>query len=844
MDFLKVLIELLIIFLWLPSTRSHYRVLDGILNNDYQKVFPIQLTYGEDIKKSEYSSKNKKINTLTNENLKDHINSVSFNLGNLKDHGEVILDVKINKQLISPGFSQSVFTKETGEIEIPKTIKTKNHCNYIGVVRNKVNSFVAVSTCKGIRGYIELDDLYYIIEPINNSLLTEGHVVYHPSNHVMFEPEMRERMNKTCHLKDVTKTNNLDSFSTNTRVKRDSEGENTYFIEMLMVMDEYVYKRFSTTKEREDHILEIINIVDSYYKKLNMRVVLSHIEYWKENRIELDTSPVNDLNAFVKYRYNRLREPFQTAWHRTDVAHLLVGRDIQGTTIGFAQVSAMCSPRGGSINQDLSSPLTVANTLAHEMGHNLGMLHDEGDCNCDANSDCIMAPRAGFRMKKSWSQCSLEYLREGLRMGLGNCLMNIPEARTLVGGPQCGNEIVEMGEECDCGNVDDCTSLCCNPATCKLRSGAKCDNGPCCSKCNFVESGVECRSSDNECQLPEYCTGTSASCPANLYKEDGTPCQDNQLCSGGVCMTHDLQCQIIWGESARKGDDRCYTSVNRLGNENGNCGRNEDDSFKPCKSENALCGKLNCHSGENFPVLGGLINRFTYTNTVYKVDEKCKTVQSVMKKAGESDIKDVACVQPGTACGKNMVCDEGECKVMESLTCSDKCNGKGICNNLKQCHCEKGWEGQFCDKISSSGTNSIYSTGQTLIREINVTFFEHSKTTKLVPTERSSSSELSSTVSLKTTKRNLPNAEKSSSELSSTMSLETTKRSSANTEKSFSELSSTTSLETTENSPFDNKVTSKVTSSSATFGTTHLFYSKKLNTMLSIFYLVYFPGAI
>ena len=36
----------------------------------------------------------------------------------------------------------------------------------------------------------------------------------------------------------------LDSFSTNTRVKRDSEGENTYFIEMLMVMDEYVVSWF------------------------------------------------------------------------------------------------------------------------------------------------------------------------------------------------------------------------------------------------------------------------------------------------------------------------------------------------------------------------------------------------------------------------------------------------------------------------------------------------------------------------------------------------------------------------------------------------------------------------
>jgi len=481
-------------------------------------------------------------------NLKDHIDSVSFNLGNLKYHGEVILDVKINKQLISPAFSQSVFTKETGEIKIPKSIKTKNHCNYIGVVRNKVNSFVAVSTCKGIRGYIELDDLYYIIEPISNSFLTEGHVVYHPSNHVMFEPGMREKMHKTCHLKDDNKTNNLDSFSTNTRVKRDSERENTYFIEMLVVMDEYVYKRFSTTKEREDHILEIINVVDSYYKKINMRVVLSHIEYWKENRIELDTNAENDLNAFMKYRHNRLREPVQTAWHRTDIAHLLLGRDMQGTTIGLAPTSVMCSPKGVGVDQDLSSPLIVANTLAHEMGHNLGMMHDEDGCNCDAYSDCIMAPRAGFRMKKSWSHCSLDYLRKGLQKGLGNCLMNVPEASTLVGGPRCGNEIIEMGEECDCGSVDDCTSLCCNAATCKLRSGAKCDNGPCCSECNFVESGVECRSSDNECELPEYCTGTSASCPANLYKEDGTPCQDNQLCSGGVCMTHDHQCQFIWGE--------------------------------------------------------------------------------------------------------------------------------------------------------------------------------------------------------------------------------------------------------------------------------------------------------
>ena len=51
------------------------------------------------------------------------MNSVSFNLGNFKDHGELILDVEINKQLISPGFSQSVFSRETGEIKIPTNLQ-------------------------------------------------------------------------------------------------------------------------------------------------------------------------------------------------------------------------------------------------------------------------------------------------------------------------------------------------------------------------------------------------------------------------------------------------------------------------------------------------------------------------------------------------------------------------------------------------------------------------------------------------------------------------------------------------------------------------------------------------
>lgn len=59
-----------------------------------------------------------------------------------------------------------------------------------------------------------------------------------------------------------------------------------------------------------------------------------------------------------------------------------------------------------------------------------------------------------------------------------------------------------------------------------------------------------CRGSNDECDLSEYCNGSSALCPSDVFKQNGHPCKvDKAYCYNGKCQHYDGQCRAIFGPS-------------------------------------------------------------------------------------------------------------------------------------------------------------------------------------------------------------------------------------------------------------------------------------------------------
>ncbi|XP_034995007.1 disintegrin and metalloproteinase domain-containing protein 9 [Zootoca vivipara] len=601
------------------------------------------------------------------------------------------LELEKNKALVPKDFT--VYTYNADGSLHSEILDLKDHCHYQGYVKGVADSLVAVSTCSGLRGLLQIESISYGIEPLDPPSGNK-HVIYRLKNVTVDEDHMR------CQLPGKKwEGGDPPQPASKTQRLRRKRGVllQTRYVELFIVVDKERYQLLGQNKTSvTEEMVHLVNYLDSMYIALNIRIVLVGLEIWtQENKIRLEGGAGDVLANFVQWREQEL-VPRQ----RHDSAQFVLKKAFGGTA-GMAYVGTVCSKsHAGGIN--VFGPISVqmfSSIVAHELGHNLGMNHDdERKCDC-GSENCIM--NSGASGARNFSSCSEEDFEKLTLSKGGSCLLNIPRPEETYSIPYCGNKLVDAGEECDCGTPEECQfDPCCEAGTCRLHPGADCGYGDCCHNCHFLSKGTECRERASECDLPEFCNGTSQFCPPDVTIENGHPChKDEAYCYNGLCQYYNAQCRGIFGPKAKAAPQICFSEVNSKGDRFGNCGYHGHD-YKKCSSWNAMCGKLQCENVQSLPVFGiepAIIKSPIQGNTCWGVDFQLG-----------SDVPDPGMVNEGTKCAPGKICKHYQCVDVSVLGSScnaeHQCNGRGVCNSNKNCHCHPGWAPPYCDTKGYGGS--------------------------------------------------------------------------------------------------------------------------------------------
>uniref|UniRef100_A0A2I3RH71 ADAM metallopeptidase domain 12 n=1 Tax=Pan troglodytes TaxID=9598 RepID=A0A2I3RH71_PANTR len=602
--------------------------------------------------------------------------------------------------LIASSFTETHYLQDGTDVSLARNYT--GHCYYHGHVRGYSDSAVSLSTCSGLRGLIVFENESYVLEPMKSAT----------NRYKLFPVKKLKSVRGSCGSRHNTPNlaaKNVFPPPSQTGARRHKREtlKATKYVELVIVADNREFQRQGKDLEKvKQRLIEIANHVDKFYRSLNIRIVLVGVEVWNDmDKCSVSQDPFTSLHEFLDWRKMKLlpRKPH-------DNAQLVSGVYFQGTTIGMAPIMSMCTAdqSGGIVMDHSDNPLGAAVTLAHELGHNFGMNHDTLDrgCSCQMaveKGGCIMNASTGYPFPMVFSSCSRKDLETSLEKGMGMCLFNLPEVRESFGGQKCGNRFVEEGEECDCGEPEECMNRCCNATTCTLKPDAVCAHGLCCEDCQLKPAGTACRDSSNSCDLPEFCTGASPHCPANVYLHDGHSCQDvDGYCYNGICQTHEQQCVTLWGPGtwppqARHQERHWQTWAVGLGA----CAL---FWLAPTPGRDAKCGKIQCQGGASRPVIG--TNAVSIETNIPLQQGGRILCRGTHVYLGD-DMPDPGLVLAGTKCADGKICLNRQCQnisVFGVHECAMQCHGRGVCNNRKNCHCEAHWAPPFCDKFGFGGS--------------------------------------------------------------------------------------------------------------------------------------------